>query len=61
MLMPYILLLGSLVAVPSISVICTAISVDDGLLRIKMGVTVPSPSPILYNDWLNDIVTSVWG
>jgi len=44
------MLLHSLVAVFSVSLTCTVISVDDGLLRTSTGCTSPAPSLTLYAD-----------
>ena len=46
----------SLVALTAVSLTCTVISVDDGLLRTSTGCTAPSSSPTLYIALLNDTV-----
>ena len=43
-----ITLVDSLVAVPEVSLTCTVISVDDGLLRTSTGCAGPSVSLTLY-------------
>ena len=43
-----IVLVSLLVAVPSLSVTCKVISVDDGLVRTSTGVTVPAFSLTSY-------------
>jgi len=40
------------VAVFWVSLTCTVISVDDGLLRTSTGCTGPAFSPTLYVDWI---------
>ena len=46
----------SLVALTAVSLTCTVISVDDGLLRTSTGCADPSSSPTLYIALLNDTV-----
>jgi len=46
----------SLWAVTPVSLTCTVISVDDGLLRTSTGCAGPSPSSTLYVDWLNKMM-----
>ena len=46
------------VAVLLLSVTCTVISNDDGLLRTSTGCTGPSPSLTLYADLLKDTVAA---
>jgi len=46
-------------AVTSVSLTCTVISVDDGLLRTSTGCAGPSPSLNLYVEWLNDTVGAI--
>ena len=43
-------------AVFSVSLTCIVISVDDGLLRTSTGCAGPSPSLILYVDWLKVMI-----
>ena len=45
------MLLYSLVAVPSVSVTCTVMGNDDGLLRTSSGWAGPAPSLKLYDGW----------
>jgi len=52
------LVIHSLVAVFWVSLTCTIISVDDGLLRTSTGCAGPSFSSTLYVDWLNAMVIS---
>jgi len=52
------MLLHSLLAVVWVSLICTAISVDDGLLRTSTGCAGPSSSSTLYVDWLKVTVVA---
>jgi len=47
-----VMMIYSPVAVISLLVTCTTISVDDGLLRTSTGCAGPSPSSTLYVDWL---------
>jgi len=44
------------VAVFSVSLTCTVISVDDGLLRTSTGCAGPAPSLALYVDWMNEMM-----
>jgi len=53
-----VMLVYSPVAVMSLLVTCTVISVDDGLLRISTGCASPLFSPTLYVGWLNLIVAA---
>ena len=46
--MMFIVLVFLLIAVPSLSVICIVISVEDGLVRTSTGVTVPAFSLTSY-------------
>ena len=52
------MLLHSLVAVFSLSLTCTVISVDDGLLRTSTGCAGPASSLTLYVDWLKVTVAA---
>jgi len=52
-------LVYSPVAVLSLLLTCTVISVDDGLLRTSTGCAGPLSSSTLYVDWLKLIVLAV--
>jgi len=54
-----VMLVYSPVAVMSLLLTCTVISVDDGLLRTSTGYAGPSSSSTLYVDWLKLIAISV--
>ena len=50
-----------LMAVSPVSLTCTVISVDDGLLRTSTGCAGPASSLTLYVDWLKvTTVATVW-
>ena len=53
-----VMLVYSPVAVMSLFLTCTVISVDDGLLRTSTGCAGPSSSLTLYADWLKLTETS---
>ena len=54
-----VMLAYSPVAVMSLLLTCTVISVDDGLLRTSTGCTGPSSSLTLYVAWLKLIIESL--
>ena len=54
-----VMLVYSPVAVMSLLLTCTVISVDDGLLRTNTGCAGPSSSSTLYVDWLKLTETSI--
>ena len=54
-----VMLVYSPVAVMSLLLTCTVISVDDGLLRTSTGCAGPSSSSTLYVDWLKLTIIAI--